>query len=219
MKSIITFCLFIVCLNANSMWKDNSSVLQNQDTLMFDFHSFEDSSIKEPFTPPDFLKNTPLQKNHLLELPREPIIPQINPDPLKVPDIEFKPDDIFEKDFIVSYKFLLKDEVPVGEKYNISEPLVSMKNPSFIYQCSIDVFLDDDMSGMGVLDMLLKELLQYHKEDVLECLYKSGVEVKDESMSNNNASKNKTLFTLLPKRIRVSLQNGFLIIKVFKENK
>lgn len=203
---------------ASDLWKQNPLVIQNNDALFFNFSQNGGAFDTEPFYPPKSLFIMPLQKGYFLDSLETPLIPQVNPSPLKIPEMVLKPEPIFEKDFIVSYKLLLKNQVPKGEKYNISEPLQAMKKSMVLdYQCSLDVFLSDDIDVPDVLDILLKELLLQHKDEVLDCLYKSGVRVRDDSLSNQNVAQSKTLLVLPPKWVKVSLQNSFLIIKVFKE--
>ncbi|WP_104697800.1 MULTISPECIES: hypothetical protein [unclassified Helicobacter] len=220
MKKIFFLFLTIYFFTSDT-GAQNLDTIQSSDSLLFNINQGKEELLAtEPFDPPRFLFEAPLQKKYLLEPPKEPLIPQINPTSLKVPDLVLKPEPIFEKDFIISYKFLLNNQIPQGEKYNISEPLRTMKkNMVLDYQCSVDIFLSDDIEVPDVLDILLKELLWSHKDEVLDCLYKSGVKIRDDGFSNQNMAQSKTLLVLPPKWVRVSLQNGFLIIKVFKEKK
>lgn len=192
--------------------------MQNPDTFLWDFQERYDNFELIPFAPPPFLFGFPYKMNTYLQPPLTPLIPQVQPKEWKIPPLDFTPDEIYELDLVVSYQFLIKNEIPQGEKYNISKPVSPIgANKIMDYSCDIDVSLDDDIEIPNVLDILLPYILRQHKDEVLECLYKGGVQLREDSYSNKNNLKNKTLFTLPPKWVRVSLQNGFLILKVFKE--
>lgn len=220
MKGVLVFGLAL-SLGLASSWKQPSLPLQNQDALLLPLpEAPKDSSYElEPFFLPEYLRQDYLQNNPFTKPLEEPLIPQVLPQPLPMPK-EHTPPPIYEKDFIIAYKFLTKDEVPQGEKYSISEPLTPLKpSMKLEYQCQIDVAVGDDIEMPEVLDILLKDLLGHYKEEVLDCLYKSGVKIEADSLVVDNKTKNKTLLSILPTRTRASLQNGFLILKVFKEQK
>ncbi|MCE3039004.1 hypothetical protein [Helicobacter anatolicus] len=212
----LVFCGLMI---ASEEWKKNPFVLQNPDTFLWNFK--EKSNIFDliPFAPPKELQRFPYKMHSYLEPPIEPLIPQVMPNPWQAPPYIFIPDPVYEMDLVISYQFLLKNEVPQGEKYDISKPTHAIdKNKVMDYSCEIDVALNDDEIP-SVLEVLIPYVLRLQKEQVLECLYKSGVQVREDSYSNKNYLNNKIVFALPPKWVRVSLQNGFLLIKVFKEKK
>lgn len=128
-------------------------------------------------------------------------------------------DQITKKEFLISYKIYIKNGIAQGEKYNISEPIkkrVESNEYEFDYICKIDNsldYLDDD------LDYALKAILNYQKEAVLECLYKGGIKVEDNSITHNSQSSTKTLLTLPAKSVGAYLDRNFLILEVWKEKK
>lgn len=129
-------------------------------------------------------------------------------------------DQITKKEFLISYKIYVKNGIAQGEKYNVSEPIkkrVESNEYEFDYTCKIDThivdYIDDD------LDYVLRVILTYQKEAVLECLYKGGIKVEDNSMTHNSQSSTKTLLTLPAKSVVAYLDRNFLILEVWKEKK
>lgn len=200
-------------------WKDNPPVLQNPDSLFGipdSYKELNENGDLIPFYPP-----FPYKQRYDLNYYLEPLnlIPNVLPSPLPMPSTTLEKPQVYHKDFIISYQFLLKNEIPQGEKFNISEPLVSRKM-NVNYECEIDNrVVDEDYDEDAVLDILLKLLLEYHKDEVLECLYKSGVVLREDAITEQNRSNNKTLFSLPPTYIRTSLENGFLKVLVLKSPK
>lgn len=198
-------------------WKHNEPVLQNPDSI-FNIPDISnmpyDNSTKEPLAPP--FKYTPY---YGLGSYLEPsgLLPNVLPPSIAIPPMILEKVKPYQKDFIISYQFLLKNEMPSGEKFSISEPMVN-RQMSVSYECKIDSVVNEDFDDDGVLDILLKLLLEYHRDEVLECLYKSGVMLREDGISEKNRSNNKTLFSLPPTYVRTSLENGFLKILVLEKH-
>lgn len=147
------------------------------------------------------------------------MIPNVIPSPLPLPE-NFAPIPEHKKIFIISYELLLKNDVATGEKYSISEPLKArMLKPD--YTCEIDNTLEEDLDfeSPELIDMYLKLLLQTHKDEVLECLYKSGVKLRDDGVSEGFRAKSKTFFSLPPTFVQASLKEGYVNLVVLKPSK
>lgn len=151
------------------------------------------------------------------------ILPQVIPSNQKLspPLFEELKDPITKKEFLISYKLYVENGVAQGEKYNISEPIkkrTKNNDYEFDYTCKIDTHTTDHTDG-DATDYELKAILNYQKEAVLECLYKSGVKITDNSLTHNAQSHTKTLLTLQAKAVEVYLDNNFLVLEVWKEKK
>ncbi len=198
-------------------WKDNAPVLQNPDSIFNTpdiSNMLDENAIKEPFAPP--FKYIPY---YGLGSYLEPsgILPNIIPPSIAIPPMILEKVKPYQKDFIISYQFLLKNEMPIGEKFSISEPMVN-RQMSVSYECKIDSAINEDFDDDSVLGILLKLLLEYHKDEVLECLYKTGILLREDGISEKNRSNNKILFSLPPTYVRTSLENGFLKILVLEKH-
>ncbi|CBG40137.1 Putative periplasmic protein [Helicobacter mustelae 12198] len=215
---LLFFGIFCVGLFAQN-WKQNPLVLQNPDTFLWDKKSHPNLPFDTPlFSPPSSLwKGWRYPMDTYLQPPFSPLIPQVIPHPWFLPEMPPPKEVMLEKDYVISYQFLLKNEVPQGEKYNLSVPVSAMRGRVLDYTCEIDVNVTEDVEQPGLFSALLSYLLRQHKDDVLECLYKSGVKLREDSAGDKNAIQNKILFTLPPTWVRASLQNGYLILKIFKE--
>lgn len=200
-------------------WKTNPPPLRLDNfPIISEIYSYPNST--EPFDPP-FLPSSKTSRNSYLE----GVLPQILP-PLFLPpdalpiEIVSQPEKI---EFIISYQLYTKDGIAKGEHYGISEPIKSrVHSPKyeFDYKCRIDTYvgdflLDDDKDESYVL----KLILEAKKDSVLECLYKSGVKIVDNSFTSGFQTTTKTTLSLPAKSVEAYFDNNFLIIEVYKERR
>lgn len=114
---------------------------------------------------------------------------------------------------VISYKFVLKDSLPTNERYRVSHALQSTKNAQIAYECEIDVSdydISDDFSFFVIA------LLREEKEQVLQCLQKGVVGVKEYGLSREIATTQHTILEIKPTRVLASLHNRTLLLKVLK---
>ncbi|PAF42108.1 hypothetical protein [Helicobacter sp. 11S02596-1] len=173
-----------------------------------------------PFSPPFWLFGYPNGKFFYQPIPG--ILPQVLPSDLPPPDFfdtgGTKP---LKKEFLISYRLVIKDGVAQGDRYRISEPIkarVGTPRYVFDYQCRIDSYIADILGDDEASDAL-KIILEAKKDAVLECLYKSGVQVRDDTLNRDFALRAKTTLTLPAKSVIAYLDNGFLILEVWKEKR
>lgn len=201
-------------------WKTNPPPLR-LDTFpdISQIYSYPNST--EPFDPP-FLPSSKTSRNSYLE----GVLPQILP-PLFLPpdalpiEIVSQPEKI---EFIISYQLYTKDGIAKGERYSISEPIKSrVHSPKyeFDYKCRIDTYIGDLLGDDEDEDeyYALKLILEAKKDSVLECLYKSGVKIVDNSFTSGFQTTTKTTLSLPAKSVEAYLDNSFLIIEVYKERR
>lgn len=200
-------------------WKTNPPPLR-LDTFpdISQIYSYPNST--EPFDPP-FLPSSKTSRNSYLEGVLPQILPPLflPPDALSI-EIVSQPEKI---EFIISYQLYTKDGIAKGEHYGISEPIKSrVHSPKyeFDYKCRIDTYvgdflLDDDKDESYVL----KLILEAKKDSVLECLYKSGVKIVDNSFTSGFQTTTKTTLSLPAKSVEAYFDNNFLIIEVYKERR
>lgn len=114
---------------------------------------------------------------------------------------------------VISYKFVLKDSLPTNERYRVSHALQPTKNTQIAYECEIDVGdydISDDFS------FFIIALLREEKEQVLQCLQKGVVGVKEYGLSRESATTQHTILEIKPTRVLASLHNRTLLLKVLK---
>lgn len=115
--------------------------------------------------------------------------------------------------FVISYKFSMKNEHPIGEKYSISVPM-TQKSTKISYSCEIDARADDfDDDTLSTIDAL-KLLLHARKDDVILCLQKAGAEVKSHEFRKNAMARTDVRFAVGPSRVKARVENGFLMLDV-----
>ncbi len=149
------------------------------------------------------------------------IFPQVLPQP--IPALEpITPQDttnepITKLEFLISYKVISQNGIITGEKYDISEPLVKKaQNLALDYTCTIhtpinDVITDDE-------DYAIKYVLQHYQDEILECLKKSGMNIRYDGLARDfTPVQDQTLLSLAPKRILAYFDNRYLIIEVLKD--
>ncbi|MDO7253043.1 hypothetical protein [Helicobacter cappadocius] len=198
-------------------WKTNPPPL-SLDSFPFLPQIYSFSSPQEPFNPP-FLPPLKTYNNDYLE----GVLPQVLPTDFLSPEAlnaEISPK-TEKKEFLISYELYIKDGIAKGERYNISEPIKSRINSTryeFDYQCRIDTYIGDFL-GDDDESYALKVILEAKKDAVLECLYKSGVKVRDDSFINHLQATSKTTLFLPARSVQAYLDNSFLILEVYKEKK
>lgn len=198
-------------------WKTNPPPLR-LDTFPAITQIYSYPTLQEPFNPP-FLPSLKNSRNSYLEgvLPQV-LPPDFLPPPALPTEIVSQPQKI---EFIISYQLYTKDGIAKGERYSISEPIKSrVHSPKyeFDYKCRIDTYIGDFL-GDDDEDYALKLILEAKKDSVLECLYKSGVKVVDNSFTNNLQATTQTTLSLPARSVEAYLDNSFLILEVYKERR
>lgn len=207
----------VLCGYDLETWKTNPPPLR-LDTFptITQIYSYPDST--EPFNPP-FLPSSKNSRNSYLE----GVLPQVLP-PDFLPPATFPTEIISQPqkiEFIISYQLYTKDGIAKGERYSISEPIKSrVHSPKyeFDYKCRIDIYIGDFL-GDDDEDYALKLILEAKKDSVLECLYKSGVKIVDNSFTNNLQTTTQATLSLPARSVEAYLDNSFLILEVYKERK
>lgn len=198
-------------------WKTNPPPLR-LDTFPDITQIYSYPALTEPFNPP-FLPSFKKNKNSYLE----GVLPQVLPPPFLPPDA--LPIEIIstphKKEFLISYQLYTKDGIAKGERYSISEPIKSrVHSPKyeFDYKCRIDTYIGDFL-GDDDEDYALKVILEANKDSVLECLYKSGVKIVDNSFTSSLQTTTQTTLSLPARSVEAYLDNSFLILEVYKEKR
>lgn len=112
---------------------------------------------------------------------------------------------------IISYKLEIQDEVAKAERYRVSAAMNAIKNPPKTYVCSIDVGDYDILDDMG---FFILALLKREKEQVLECLYKGEVKVREYGLWREGRARNTALLEIRPTRVSAYLHNRELILRI-----
>lgn len=136
-------------------------------------------------------------------------------------------------EFIINYTLKLIDDVPYGEKYNISTPL----NPLQLYShythvktCEITTKekfihikyyphytkMEMQASIRKQTQYLLYNLLQKYKADVLECLMLQETYLDDRNTTINLESRTHTI-TKVRSYILVNFNSGILTLEIFSK--
>lgn len=198
-------------------WKTNPPPLR-LDTFPIISEIYSYPSSTEPFDPP-FLPSSKKSKNSYLQ----GVLPQILPPDFLPPDA--LPIEIISQpqkvEFLISYELYTKDGIAKGERYRISEPIKSrVHSPKyeFDYKCRIDTYIGDFL-GDDDEDYALRFILEANKDSVLECLYKSGVKIVDNSFTSSLQTTTQTTLSLPARSIEAYLDNSFLVIEVYKERR
>lgn len=115
-----------------------------------------------------------------------------------------------DANFIISYSFLVKNEIPYGEKYNVSKPIIK-KPLKQIKSCEIDIRASQEITDDE--GYLVESLLKFYKNEVIECLQSADVHIRSDELSKNGAIKSKTLMQIPPTLVNAYIDNGFLIMQ------
>lgn len=114
-------------------------------------------------------------------------------------------------EFIISYKAIIKDQILIGEEFNIVKALTRSKEYSITGGCD---FIPNNMD----IESKLIDILKINKEMVLECLEKNiNAKITDDTKFINNEVSSKTKFEFLPHRILADIKNNRIDIQFIKK--
>ena len=112
---------------------------------------------------------------------------------------------------IISYKLELENEVPKAERYRVSAAMNEAKKPAKSYECSVNVGDYDILDGMS---FFILALLKREKEQVLECLYKGQMRLKEYGLWRDGRAISSSRLEIPPTRISAYLHNRELILRI-----
>lgn len=123
----------------------------------------------------------------------------------------------FSQEFIISYKIKIHNELLSGESYKVSRVITprgesGLKEGRFKIVKSCKILPEENLQEEEI-----QNFLKLHKEEVLECLYSSGVELYDEATTKNLQSQSKTIFKIPPRRVLITLKDGVVNLNVLEK--
>lgn len=114
-------------------------------------------------------------------------------------------------EFIISYKAIMKNQVLIGEEYNVSKTLTTSKKYIVVGQCD---FIPIKME----LESKTIDILKDNKEMILDCLYKNiNAKVSDNVKFIDNAVNFKTKLEFQPHRILAIFDGNKMNIQFIKK--
>lgn len=125
-------------------------------------------------------------------------------------------DNPLAQEFIISYELKIHNELLSGERYKVSRVLVP-KGEEGIKEKTFKILKSCQIVPEENVDDQIQKFLKTHQEDVLDCLYSSGVELYDQAITQNLQSQSKTIFRIPPKRILVWIKDGVVNLSVLEK--
>ncbi len=107
--------------------------------------------------------------------------------------------------YIFSYRIAVRDSVVISERYNFSKAMVIPGKYETLGECQ---FLPEDGRVSA-----LKYLKDSH-EEVLNCLFRHGVGLRDDTSASNHRSKSTTTLQITPTHVVVEFKEGLIIMKI-----
>lgn len=117
-------------------------------------------------------------------------------------------------EFIISYRAKLKDNILLGEEYNVSRVLRKSIDYKVIGEC--------EMMNTAELDSknAMLKFLRESKDEMLECLNRHiHSNIREDLKSINNMISSQVLFKIAPRRILVDSKDSKILIKIIEEIK
>lgn len=121
------------------------------------------------------------------------------------------------EEFIISYEVKMQNDLLSGENYKVSKALVSrglegIQNGQFKVVKSCQILPEENLEAKE-----MQKFLKTHKEQVLDCLYSSGIELYDEAITKNLQAQSRTILKIPPKRVVAVLKNGVVDLSVLEK--
>ena len=116
-------------------------------------------------------------------------------------------------EFIISYEAIMKNQILLGEEYNIVKSLTTSDKYIIVGRCD---FIPNQIEA----ESNLIEILKNNKEMVLDCLHKNiNAKVSDNVSFIDNAVNFKTKFEFKPHRILAFFDGNKIDIKFIEKLK
>lgn len=129
-------------------------------------------------------------------------------------------------EFIISYKAIVKNQILIGEEYNVSKALSLSRDYKVIGFCDFipDVLSKNKDSNINVeVESSIDEtfgILKNNKDIILECLQKHiNTKIRDDARFINNALHSKITFEVKPQRILAVFDGNKINIEIIERIK
>ncbi|MCE3046986.1 hypothetical protein [Helicobacter kayseriensis] len=121
------------------------------------------------------------------------------------------------EEFIISYRAKIKNTLFEGEEYRVSK-VIDSKGSRGVKNGEFEIIKKCTFVPLGVLEQRdVEKYLKQNKDQVLECLYSSGVGIYDEVITKDLQAKSKTIFKVPPKRVIAQLKDGVIEFSVLEK--
>lgn len=120
-------------------------------------------------------------------------------------------------EFIISYKAILKNQILLGEEYNIVKSLTISDKYIIVGKCD---FIPKIEVESNLVESNLIKILRNNKENLLDCLHKNvDAKVSDNAKLIGNVANFKTKFEFKPHRILAFFDGNKIDIKFIEKIK
>lgn len=117
-------------------------------------------------------------------------------------------------EFIISYRAKIKDNILLGEEYNVSRVLKKSSKYKVIGEC--EMINTAELESKNAMLKFLRE----SKDEMLECLNRHiHSNIREDLKSINNMISSQVLFKIAPRRILVDSRDSKILIKIIEEIK
>lgn len=118
---------------------------------------------------------------------------------------------------MISYEVKMDNELLKGESYKVSKVLApkgkdGLQSGEWKVVKSCEIIPQENL-GAGEMQKFLKT----YQEEVLDCLYASGIKLYDEAVMQNLQARSKTIFKIPPKRVIAMLKDGIVNLSVLEK--
>lgn len=111
----------------------------------------------------------------------------------------------------------MHNEILSGESYKVSR-VITPRGEKWLKEGKLKVVKSCEiLPKENLQEAEIQNFLKLYKEEVLECLYSSGVELYDEATTKNLQSQSKTIFKIPPRRVLVMLKDGVVNLSVLEK--
>lgn len=124
-------------------------------------------------------------------------------------------------EFIISYRAIVKNQILIGEEYNVSRALSISKDYNVVGVCNFipNLMPSEDFSIESNQNVVFN-ILKQHKDIMLSCLQKhTNTKIRDDVVFINNALKSKITFEVMPQRILAIYDGNTMNIEIIERIK
>ncbi|RAX57053.1 hypothetical protein CCZ01_07345 [Helicobacter monodelphidis] len=112
-----------------------------------------------------------------------------------------------ERFYLFSYRVAVRNGMLINENYNISRSMVIPKH--FVVKASCEI-------GEPLDDKTIHYRLKNSKEEMLICMMRNGIQLRDDTMALNLMGRSTTALWIPPVLIRAEEIGGYAVVEILE---
>ncbi|MGP1450944.1 MAG: hypothetical protein ACTTJS_07480 [Wolinella sp.] len=109
--------------------------------------------------------------------------------------------------YILSYRIAVRDGIVINQRYNVAKAMVNTGKYTLKGECQLTIEKEHRSAF---------RFLKESPEDILTCLFRHDVGLRDDTSTNNHRSKSTTTLQIAPTHVIVEFKDRLTIMKIIQ---